>query len=159
MRIAVLSALALGTVIIVAGCGGGGYGGGKKHQKTTYTSGSTNTRQQALTVDESEYKLSPSTLDVKKPGTVEIKIVNKGTIDHAFEVEGNGVEQKISTLSPGDTTTITVSLAKAGSYEIYCPVDGHRNKGMKGTITVGGSGAGAGTTGTTTKTQGGYGYG
>jgi len=32
-----------------------------------------------------------------------------------------------------------VTLPKAGTYEIYCPVDGHKGLGMKGTITVGGS--------------------
>jgi uncharacterized cupredoxin-like copper-binding protein len=31
---------------------------------------------------------------------------------------------------------VTVDL-KAGKYEFYCPVDGHKQAGMKGTLTVG----------------------
>jgi uncharacterized cupredoxin-like copper-binding protein len=31
---------------------------------------------------------------------------------------------------------VTVDL-KAGKYEYYCPVDGHKDAGMEGTLTVG----------------------
>ena len=42
---------------------------------------------------------------------------------------------------------------------MYCPVDGHKDKGMEGTITVGGGGGGATTTDeTTTEEDSGYGY-
>ncbi len=37
----------------------------------------------------------------------------------------------------GRTTALTVDL-KPGEYEFYCPVDGHRELGMEGTIVVGG---------------------
>jgi hypothetical protein len=41
-----------------------------------------------------------------------------------------------------------VTLPKAGTHEIYCPIDGHKGPGMKGTITVGGTGATGGGTST-----------
>ena len=33
-----------------------------------------------------------------------------------------------------------------GTYEIYCPVDGHKDMGMVGTLTVGAGGGGSGGT-------------
>ena len=45
---------------------------------------------------------------------------------------------------------------------MYCPIDGHRGKGMEGMVQVGGSAGGMTTEGTTTQgttTSGGYGYG
>ena len=71
---------------------------------------------------------------------------------------GNGVEQKTSTISPGSSATLTVNLSKAGTYDVYCPIDGHRSMGMEAKLTVGGSGgSGGGGTGTTGTTSGGGG--
>ena len=45
----------------------------------------------------------------------------------------------------GDSTSFTVTL-EDGTYEIYCPVDGHKDMGMVGTLTVGAGGGGSGGT-------------
>jgi uncharacterized cupredoxin-like copper-binding protein len=55
-------------------------------------------------------------------------------VPHAFEVEGNGVEEETDTITESDAS-VTVDL-KPGTYEYYCPVDGHKAAGMKGTLTV-----------------------
>ena len=71
-----------------------------------------------------------------KSGTVTIKLANKGQTPHAIELEGNGLkEKKTSTIGPGESTSLKVAL-KAGKYEFYCPVDGHKGLGMKGDLTV-----------------------
>ncbi|HEX2498493.1 MAG TPA: plastocyanin/azurin family copper-binding protein [Actinomycetes bacterium] len=46
-------------------------------------------------------------------------------------------EQETDTLSPGDSGQLTVDL-QAGTYELYCPVGGHRGLGMETEITVAG---------------------
>jgi len=51
------------------------------------------------------------------------------------------LERHSATLEPGKSAKLTVTLKK-GSYEFYCPVDGHKDKGMKTEIEVGGSGGG-----------------
>jgi plastocyanin len=116
--------------------------------------------KQTLQISEKEYSLDPGTFTVSKTGTYELKVTNNGKIAHALEIEGNGIEQKTGDIQPGAATTLRVTLTKDGSYELYCPVDGHRSQGMKGTLIVGSASGSGGTTtndaGTTT--SGGYGY-
>lgn len=78
-------------------------------------------------------------------GTVTFVVTNAGSIPHAFEIEGRGIEKETATIQPGTNATLTVSL-KAGSYEVYCPVgnDSHRKLGMTSKLQV----AAAGNSGT-----------
>jgi uncharacterized cupredoxin-like copper-binding protein len=72
-----------------------------------------------------------------KAGKVTLDMTNPSSsgIPHAVAVEGNGVDKDGQTAQPGSSSTVTVSL-KPGKYEFYCPVDGHKAQGMKGTLTV-----------------------
>ena len=56
-------------------------------------------------------------------------------LPHAIAVEGKGVDKDGKTVSPGGTSKVTVTLKK-GTYEFYCPVDGHKAAGMKGKLVV-----------------------
>ena len=73
--------------------------------------------------------------DTLPAGRVAFNVENGGKETHAFEIEGNGIEAKTNELSRGNTASLEVDL-KPGTYTIYCPVDGHKDKGMKKTITV-----------------------
>jgi plastocyanin len=99
----------------------GGGGGGASKLKVTADPGG------ALKWEETELST--------KPGKVTITMDNPSSVPHALEVEGNGVEEETKTLTDG-SASMTVDL-KAGKYEFYCPVDGHRAAGMEGTLTVG----------------------
>jgi uncharacterized cupredoxin-like copper-binding protein len=150
-RLALLALLAA----VAAGCGG--KSGGSKTVAAASGSGG----GQTIQVKETEFKLTPSSFTVSKPGTVTFEATNAGTTGHALEVEGNGVEEKTSTISPGSSAKLTVNLSKNGTYEVYCPIDGHRAMGMEAKLVVGGGSAGGGgttTTETKTKSSGGYGY-
>jgi len=70
-----------------------------------------------------------------KAGKVTVTFSNPSSVPHAVEIEGNGVEEETETVTGGDAPPITVDL-KAGSYTFYCPVGGHEQAGMKGTLTV-----------------------
>jgi plastocyanin len=135
--------------LLLAACGG---------SSSTSTGGGA--VQQTLQISEQEYSLDPGTATVPKTGTYDFRVTNNGKIAHALEIEGNGVEEKIGEIQPGAAATLRVALTKDGSYELYCPIDGHRSQGMESTLTVGsGSGSGGTTTedaGTTTSR--GYGY-
>jgi len=136
MRLVVL----LPVIGLLAGCGG-------SSNSSSSSNPSGGNVVQTVQISEKEYSLTPSTLTLSKPGTYAFHISNKGTITHAFEVEGNGVEEKSGDIQAGSSATLNVTFSKNGSYEMYCPIDGHKALGMKGTLAVG-SAAGAG--GTTT---------
>jgi uncharacterized cupredoxin-like copper-binding protein len=135
--------------LLLAACGG-----------SSSTSAGGGALQQTIQISEREYSLTPSAVTVSKTGTYAFRITNNGKIAHALEVEGNGVEEKTGDIQPGSNASLRVTLTKEGSYELYCPIDGHRGQGMNGSLNVGsGSGSGGMTTddaGTTT--SGGYGY-
>ena len=154
-RLALLAPL----VVVLAGCGGSS--GGSKTQAAA-SGGSGSGGGQTIQVKETEYKLTPSSFTVSKPGTVTFDVTNAGHTDHSLEVEGNGVEEKASTISPGSSAKLTVNLSTNGTYEVYCPIDGHRSMGMQAKLVVGSASAGGGGTTTTpttsTKTKTGYGY-
>jgi uncharacterized cupredoxin-like copper-binding protein len=147
-------ALLAGIVVVLAGCGGSS--GGSKTQAAPSSGGG----GQTIQVKETEYKLTPSSFKVSKPGTVTFAVTNAGTMGHALEVEGKGVEEKTSTISAGSSAKLTVELSKNGTYEVYCPIDGHRSLGMEAKLVVGSAsaGGGGGTTTNGTTSSGGYGY-
>src|SRR5438067_772192 len=130
--------------LLLVACGGG-YGGGSKS-----SSGSV---LQTIQVSEQEYSLTPSTITVSKPGTYAFEVTNNGKITHAFTIEAGegGKEVKSGNIQPGSHKTVKYTFAAGASYQMYCPIDGHKSQGMAGTIKVGGAAGG----GTTTKPQGG----
>jgi uncharacterized cupredoxin-like copper-binding protein len=157
--------LLLPLALPLAACGGGGGSGSNASSSTTMSASApaAASSSQTVTVGEKEFSITPSSISLTKTGTYTFKVTNNGQIGHALEIEGHGVQQRTSTIEPGKTATLQVDLTKAGSYEVFCPIDGHKNKGMKATLTVGGSAApGTSTEGTTTgqtsTTKGGYGY-
>jgi uncharacterized cupredoxin-like copper-binding protein len=70
-------------------------------------------------------------------GTVTVVMNNPSTsgVPHGIAVEGNGVDQDGKTVQPGGKSTDTLTL-KPGTYTFYCPVPGHEDAGMKGTLVV-----------------------
>ncbi len=95
-----------------------------------------------LMVTESEYKLSLSKQKLA-PGMVTIVVTNKGKLAHSLSISGPGLKKRLfaGTIAPGSSRTATVKL-KAGSFTLWCPVDGHAGLGMKTTLKVG-SGSGS----------------
>jgi hypothetical protein len=90
--------------------------------------------QPETNVQLTEYSINmPDTLPA---GPARLRIVNAGKENHNFVVEGNGISTKLpNDLTRGDTASLDLNL-KAGTYTVWCPVDGHRGKGMQRTITV-----------------------
>jgi uncharacterized cupredoxin-like copper-binding protein len=124
MRRAVLLA-AVGFVL--AGCGGGE---GNDDEAAPAAA-----PIRTITIEETEYALEPSSVQVERAGTYTFKVVNKGAVDHALEIEGQGIEEETGVLGAGEEATLTVELEE-GSYELYCPVGDHEDRGMTGTLGV-----------------------
>jgi plastocyanin len=128
--------LALLPLVLLAACGGGGGGG---------SSGSAVI--QTIQISEKEYSLNPGSITLPQPGTYAFQVTNDGQITHAFNIEasGEGDEVESGDIAPGSNKTVKFTFSANASYEMYCPIDGHKAQGMEGTIKVGGA-AGGGTT-------------
>jgi plastocyanin len=149
--ITVLVALALGA-FVAAGCGSDNNnnsssdtGASAPPASTTESTPSTDTSASSsgggatstlkLSADPSgALKFDKPTLSAKA-GKVTVTMDNPSSVPHAVAVEGNGVDKDGQTVTSGGKSTVSVDL-KPGTYEFYCPVDGHKQAGMKGELTV-----------------------
>jgi uncharacterized cupredoxin-like copper-binding protein len=94
--------------------------------------------QTGLTTATIEVKLSEYKIEMPKKvpaGGTTFSVSNIGKEVHNFEIEGNGIEKRVGKLNPGETKTLLVEL-KPGTYEVYCPVPGHKSHGMSLDLTV-----------------------
>ena len=74
--------------------------------------------------------------DAQAPaGQLKIESPNEATVDHDIAIEGNGVDEKGEVVSNGGVSEIDVDL-QPGEYTFYCSVEGHRQGGMEGKLTV-----------------------
>ena len=69
-------------------------------------------------------------------GQVTIEFDNPSSTDHDVTIEDDGgTEVAATNIITDDTATATADL-EAGSYTFFCSVDGHREGGMEGPLTV-----------------------
>lgn len=137
--------LVAGGLAVLAACSGGPSPGAPTVISTTTAApattagGSGGPTGTTVTVDMSEFKfgLSQATFPA---GTYTFVAKNVGSMVHVLEIKGPGVTgQKTDAVQPGQSASLTVTLQN-GTYEMWCPVDGHKGQGMDTTITVGSGG-------------------
>jgi len=138
-------ALAPVIVLVAAGCGSSSSSSKKSTSSAAAAPPATTATPasggNSVAVSETEYKLTPADPSVKS-GKVTIVAKNDGKIVHAINVEGAGAggkDVRTASISPGQSATLTVNLTPGKTYEWYCPIDGHKGLGMKGSIKVAGS--------------------
>src|SRR6266480_7937103 len=77
----------------------------------------------------SEYRIDVSTS--LRRGRTAFIVYNTGRRKHDFDVVGRDTDRKfLLDVAPGGTKVLHVDL-RHGSYTAYCPVDGHRGRGME----------------------------
>jgi plastocyanin len=136
-RTSLLAIAPVAVALVIAGCGGG-----NSSSSTAATTGSSSGsggqgQLLKLTADPGGQLRFDTAKLTAKPGKVTIRMTNPSSagMDHGIAVEGNGVDSDGPTVAPGNTSSVTVTLKK-GTYVYYCPVPGHKQAGMKGTLTV-----------------------
>lgn len=86
-------------------------------------------------VTETEYKLTLPHMSFKA-GAYHFVVSNKGKLTHSFEINGPAVHnRRAGNIAPGSTASLNVTLKK-GTYTLWCPIDGHRARGMHATLRV-----------------------
>ena len=115
--IAALMAIALS----VAACGGGTSSGG----------GGGNALNVTITM--TEFKFDPATINATAGQTINVTMVNKGSIKHTLIVP----DAKVNfAADPGQTVTKSFTAPAAGTYKIECDEAGHKEAGMVGSLVV-----------------------
>jgi uncharacterized cupredoxin-like copper-binding protein len=156
---AVSALLLLLTALVLSGCGGTTSSSSSSSSSSSGGSASAVKAGSTIQISETEYKLTPSTVNLASAGTYTFDVKNDGSYEHALTVSGNGVDERTATIQPGSSAKLEVTV-KNGSYDMFCPISNHAANGMKGSVMVGGvnsGGSGGGGT-TTNQGKGGNGY-
>ncbi len=126
-----LAALVAGTALVASACGGGN---GSEAAQEPAAAGAEPAK--TIRIAATDFAFEPRTVALSAPGTYTFVVANSGKADHALAIEGPGVEEETRTIKPGGEAELTVEITEAGDYEVYCPVGGHRDLGMEGTLTA-----------------------
>lgn len=86
-----------------------------------------------LTIKAKDIAFDVTSFEAKQGQTVNITYINEGALEHNFIMEDFNVEAKIL---PGETTTITFTPNKSGTFKYHCTIPGHTEAGMMGELTV-----------------------
>ncbi len=118
---------ACAALLVLVGCGGQ-----KPQASGGTTGGQTGGASGAISVEATEFAFSPSKISTTA-GTKTIELKNKGTIEHDLKIDALKVET--GNVAPGSSKSVSADL-KAGTYEFYCSIPGHKEAGMVGTLEV-----------------------
>jgi len=80
-----------------------------------------------------EFSFDPGTLTVKAGEDSTISLKNAGSIEHDLTVGDAGFKLVVP---GGNSREKVLKIDKPGTYEFHCSVSGHKEAGMKGTLTV-----------------------
>jgi uncharacterized cupredoxin-like copper-binding protein len=141
-RLSLLAVVPVAAALLIAGCGGGSNSnnstaGSANAAATSTPAPATGGQVLKVSADPSgQLRFNMAKLTAKA-GKVTLQMDNPTSagMAHGISVEGNGVDKDGPIVAPGKTSTVTVTLKK-GTYEFYCPVPGHKQAGMQGTLTV-----------------------
>jgi uncharacterized cupredoxin-like copper-binding protein len=101
-----------------------------------------------IAVQLSEYRYTPSTIDLNRGQSYVLRLTNTGKHDHdlkakaffqAVSLAGDSaakVQDGSVEVGPGETTDVVLTPNQAGSYETHCTHPFHATLGMKGQIIV-----------------------
>lgn len=81
-----------------------------------------------------EYRFTSARIEVPKGAQVTLRMRNMGTERHEWELPGYKVE--IKPVPPGGSGEISFVADKAGTYEFFCDMEDHYERGMRGFLVV-----------------------
>ncbi|MBI4277741.1 MAG: cupredoxin domain-containing protein [Armatimonadetes bacterium] len=94
---------------------------------------------QEVRVGMKEWGYEPKEMTVR-PGRVRFMLKNDGRRQHNFGIIGPGSSKDVTVVSDnvrsGQTLNFEVDLPRDGTYAVICDIEGHRERGMEGTLIV-----------------------
>ena len=86
-----------------------------------------------ISITTSEFKFSPTTLHVPVGQNIQLTLDNTGVVEHDVTIPA----ANFSLLAkPGESATGAFTIDKPGVFDFICSIPGHKDAGMKGTLTV-----------------------
>ncbi len=122
-RITIAISLAVG--LVLAACGGGSSAGSPGGGAAAGTE---------IKVSLSDFAYTPKTVEVPADKKFTLVVTNTGSVEHDFAVDA--LKIKIVVLPNGKPKTEELGPLKAGTYDLYCAVAGHKEAGMIGKLVV-----------------------
>ncbi len=116
--------MAAGALIVSAGAGTG--------DAPTVTTDAAASAPATVSVELSEFAISPSSISIAAGGTLEV--TNSGSAEHDLAIEGTDLATPM--LDAGESATLQLGDLAPGTYTTLCTVPGHDSAGMVGEITV-----------------------
>jgi plastocyanin len=157
--------LAVAVMLLAAGCGGYGSkskstssesagGGGKKTIAGVPANdhGSKNVSGEAE-VELDDFYFEPTVLSGKPGSKVTLELKNESSTEHNFSIDSQSIDKDVE---GSEDAKVTVTFPKSGQLSFYCKY--HKDMGMAGALSAGGTGAMTSTEESTTQTSTGKGY-
>lgn len=130
-----IAALALGAFGLAA-CGGDDESTSTSASaETTAATGTTPDESFALAADPTELAYDQTEVSVPA-GSVTVDFENPSSTPHDVVVEDADGNELLHTDEISESSATATAKLDAGSYTFFCSVDGHRDAGMEGTLTV-----------------------
>lgn len=105
-----------------------------------FTEASSTRAQQDQEVQLREFAIEPTSFTVAAGETVRLNVTNQGGREHnlELELESAGIDQVLfdANLQPGRSDMVEVTFSQPGAWELYCPLDQHRDRGMLASVQV-----------------------
>jgi uncharacterized cupredoxin-like copper-binding protein len=120
--------------VAIGACGGGGNESASTPATTATTPAAGGQTLQLAADPSGALKFDKKSLSAKA-GVVTIDLTNDSPISHDVVIAKGSEQLATSEIISQSTATATAKL-QPGNYVFYCSVDGHRDAGMQGTLTV-----------------------
>lgn len=121
--------IGIGLVVII-----GGYfllQRGYQAPQESETQTPTPSNEEIISMESGNFFFSPNVISAKVGETVTINITAKG--QHTFTIDQLNVNVNVPN---GRTTQVKFTPEQKGTFQFYCAIPGHRERGQIGTITV-----------------------
>ena len=87
----------------------------------------------SVTINFVDFAFEPKDVTIAAGQDVTFTFTNGGAAQHHYKIDDPAYESEI--LNAGESNSLVINVP-AGTYESYCPVPGHKDLGMVGTLTA-----------------------